>query len=91
MLNGVFLQVIIKINKLLQRVMNVDPAFHNVAIKKTTLTQVIKWGINIMCSLQVRDHPFKTSALFRGGEVSPLPMFADSRGVGVKGIWTSAI
>ena len=28
-----------------------------------------------------RDHPFKTSALFRGGGVSPLPMFSDSRGV----------
>ena len=38
-----------------------------------------------------RNHPFKTSALFRGGGVSPLPMFADSRGVGVSGMPTSAI
>ena len=29
-----------------------------------------------------RDHPFKTSAIFRGRGV-PLPTFADSRGVGV--------
>ena len=44
-----------------------------------------------MCRLQVRDHPFKTSALFRGGGVSPLPMFVDSRGVGVSGMPMSAI
>jgi hypothetical protein len=39
---------------------------------------------------QVWDHPFKTSAFFKGGRVSPLPMFADSRGVGISGILTSA-
>ena len=38
-----------------------------------------------------RDHPFKTSAFSRGGGVSPLPTFADSRGVGVLGMPMSAI
>ena len=39
------------------------------------------------CKLH-RDHPFKTSAFFRG---SPLPTFADLRGVGVSGMPMSAI
>ena len=38
----------------------------------------------------LRDHPFKTSACLRGGG-SPLPMFADARGVGVLEKPTSAI
>ena len=29
-----------------------------------------------------RDHSFKTLAVLRGGGVSPLPTFADARGVG---------
>ena len=37
------------------------------------------------------DHPFKTSACLRGGGGSPLPMFANARGVGVLGLPTSAI
>ena len=39
-----------------------------------------------------RDHPFKTSAFPRGGEgCPPWPTFADSRGVRVSGMPTSAI
>ena len=38
----------------------------------------------------LRDHPFKTSAFFSGGGVSPLPTFADARGVGVSEMLTSA-
>jgi hypothetical protein len=38
-----------------------------------------------------RDHPFKTSAFPRGEGCLPLPTFADSRGVGVAGMPTSAI
>ena len=30
---------------------------------------------------RIWDHPFKTSACFRGGGMSPLPTFADARGV----------
>ena len=42
------------------------------------------------CSISMlkrqRDHPFKTSAFFRGGRVSQSLRFADSRGVGVSGM-----
>ena len=41
--------------------------------------------------MEIRDHPFKTSACLRGGGVSPLPTFADARGVGVSGMPTSAV
>ena len=41
--------------------------------------------------MEIRDHPFKTSACLRGGGVSPLPTFADARGVGVSVMPTSAI
>jgi hypothetical protein len=37
------------------------------------------------------DHPFKTSALFKGGGVFPLPMYANLRGVGVSGMPMSAM
>jgi hypothetical protein len=43
------------------------------------------------CGFQVWDHPFKTSACLRGVGGSPLPMFADARGVGVLELPTSAI
>ena len=37
-----------------------------------------------------RDHPFKTSAFLGGGGVSPLPIFADTRGVEVSPLPTFA-
>ena len=43
-------------------------------------------SVNIDWSIWMRnegDHPLETSASYRGGGVSPLPTFADARGVGV--------
>ena len=52
---------------------------------------ISKNSCNSLKKSYIRDHPFKTSACFRGGEVSPLPTFADARGVGVSGMSTSVI
>ena len=63
----------------------------DVHFKDVGSTLQVELQVSIMNLQIVRDHPFKTSACLRGEGVSQLPTFANSRGVGVYGMPTSAI